>query len=126
MFEMSLLSDKAQAAARNRGKIQLWSGRWRHFYDPSAEAHKAMNSLMQGGGADIVERQMVRLYNNVADEHCRMLLQVHDSVVFEIADGLENVYIPKIRAIMEDVDSLLPEGETFGVKFKVDVHEWGS
>ena len=62
---------------------------------------------------------MIRLFNEIDSDDCRMLLQVHDSVVFEIREGMESIYGPKIQAIMEDVQ---PD---FGVKFAVDFHEWG-
>jgi DNA polymerase I-like protein with 3'-5' exonuclease and polymerase domains len=48
-----------------------------------------------------------------------MLLQVHDSVVFEIREGMEDHYLPLIKQVMENVE---PD---FGVKFAVDVHAWG-
>lgn len=104
--------------------MPLWSGRHRHFYDPEHEAHKAMNSLMQGGGADVVERQMTRLWDHVANDECRMLLQVHDSVVFEVKIGTEEKYLNRISEIMSDVDALVP-GDSFGVAFAVEIHQWG-
>lgn len=112
---------KAQAIARTKGKVQLWSGRYRHFQWPKDEAHKAFNSVIQGGAADIVECTMQRLMQEVDnDDECRMLLQVHDSVVFEIKNGAEDYYRPLIIKVMEDVR---PD---FGVRFAVDFHKWGS
>lgn len=113
-------SDVASYKARRNRKVRLWSGRSRHFLYPADEAHKAFNSIIQGGAADIVERTMVRLYEEVDDEEkCRMLLQVHDSVVFEVKNGEEEKYIPLIKKTMEEIP------EPFGVKFAVDVHKWG-
>lgn len=113
----------AQLASRRAvvaGKIRLWSGRYRHFFDRQAEKHKAFNSAIQGGAADIVERTMVRLDEGGCNtEECRMLLMVHDSVVFEIKNGCEEEYLPKIKQLMENVE---PD---FGVKFKVEVKKWG-
>lgn len=114
------ISNLAARKAQVNGKLQLWSGRHRHFLYPKDESHKAFNSVIQGGSADIVERTMVRLYNRVDNEsECRMLLQVHDSIVFEIKEGLEDKYLPLIKETMENVE---PD---FGVKFAVDIHEWG-
>lgn len=113
------LSEKASAKARNNGKAQLWSGRYRHFRDPRNEAHKALNSVIQGGAADIVERQMIRLREEVDGPDARMLLQVHDSVIFEIRNGVEAGALPEIKRIMEDVR---PD---FDVRFAVDVHKFG-
>lgn len=114
-------TDNAKALVLHRGKLQLWSKRYRHFVDRSAGAHKGFNSVIQGGAADIVERAMIRLFENVDTEgECEMLLQVHDSVVFRIKKGLESKYLPMIKEQMEGIP------EPFGVKFAVDIHKWGS
>ena len=113
------VSDRAKRRASVAGRVQLWSGRYRHFVFPEDESRKAFNSIIQGGSADIVERTMIRLFNDVCDENCRMLLQVHDSVVFEIRKGMEDQYRPRIIEVMENIE---PD---FGVKFAVDFHKWG-
>lgn len=111
---------KAKTKVKTNGKLQLWSGRYRHFMFPDTESHKGFNAVIQGGAADIVNKVMVRLSKEVDHPiECRMLLQVHDSVMFEIKKELVEHYRPQIVAIMEDVQ---PD---FGVKFKVDAHRWG-
>jgi DNA polymerase I-like protein with 3'-5' exonuclease and polymerase domains len=62
---------------------------------------------------------MIKLDEEVCNEACRMVLQVHDSVVFEIAVGQADRYIPKIKKAMESVDY------NFGVDFRVDYKKWG-
>jgi DNA polymerase-1 len=115
------VSNLAQRKAKFVGKIKLWSGRYRHFAYPKDEAHKAFNSVIQGGAADIVEGTMVRLFERVDnDQECRMLLQVHDSVIFEILTEKEDYYLPIIKETMENVE---PD---FGVKFAVDAHRFGA
>ena len=110
----------ASAKAYSNGKVRLWSGRYRHFINPEKEAHKAFNSIMQGGAADIVEATMLRLFNEVDNENeCRMLLQVHDSVVFEIRKDQVEHYKPLIESIMSNVE---PD---FGVKFAVEGKRFG-
>lgn len=114
------VSQRASKLCKYSGKLQLWSGRYRHFFDRREDAHKAFNSVIQGGAADIVESVMVRLFEEIDDEDaCRMLLQVHDSVVFEIRSDSVDAYVPKIQALMEDVK---PD---FGVKFAVESKKWG-
>ena len=121
---LKLVSDRAQGMARTHGKIKLWAGRWRHFRSRDEEAHKAFNSIIQGGAADIVEKVMVKLYQAVHNDECRMLLQVHDSVVFEIKNGREDFYRDRIVKIMEDVDAITAP-ESFDVKFHVEFKRWG-
>jgi DNA polymerase I - 3''-5'' exonuclease and polymerase domains len=110
----------AALRCQEQGYIELWTGRRRHFENPEKEAHKAFNSAMQGGAAEIVKRAMLRCdKEGLNTNECRMLLQVHDSVVFEIQEGLEDKYLPEIKKVMEDVRPSFR-----GVKFAVDIHEW--
>jgi DNA polymerase-1 len=74
-------SRKAQIMADRKKKVRLWNGRYRHFQFKS-EHHKAFNSMMQGGAADIVERAMHRVNRELdRDDEFEMLLQIHDSIV---------------------------------------------
>ena len=116
------LSDKASTVAKTVGKVRLWSGRYRHFLKPQEEAHKAMNSLIQGGAADIVESVMIECFEEFVNEDCRLLLQVHDSLVFEIKEDQLQHYAKLIRSTMEGVNE---HTHKFGVKFAVDVHYLG-
>lgn len=103
-----------------RKKVKLWSGRYRHFVNAKDDAHKAFNSLIQGGSADIVERCMVHIFEQIdqqSNDEVRMLLTVHDSVWFEIKNGTEDKWLPEIERVMSDVGSL---GDFGGVKFAVD------
>lgn len=114
------VTDLATATAKGQGFVRTWTNRRRHFKDINAEAHKAFNSVIQGGAADIVKRVMIRLHENVHSyEECRMILQVHDSVWFEIHKSKVEHYRKEITSIMEDVQP------NFGVKFKIDFHKLG-
>jgi DNA polymerase-1 len=105
--------------AEQQGYITYWTGRRRHF--PATESsHKAFNSLMQGGGAEIVKRALIEIFETVCDEFCRLVLTVHDSIVLEIREGYEHIYLPRIQSIMERIPT-----NFFGMTFTVDVHEWG-
>lgn len=118
----AIITKHAARRAIKAGKVQLWTKRYRHFMWPQSESHKAFNAVIQGGAADVVERIMVRLVRNgFNNDECRLLLQVHDSVVFEISKERRDYYVGAIREVMEDIKSVAD----FGVKFKVDVHEWG-
>ena len=123
--QLGLFSRKLETMAKRNKKIPMWSGRFRHMPYPS-EAYKAMNSFIQGGGADIVERAMVRIAEEVCDENCYLLMQIHDAFVFEIKDGFEEEYLPRIVDIMCDVDSLIAEQmpSGLGTTIAVDGDEW--
>ncbi|MCU0729883.1 MAG: DNA polymerase I, partial [Sphingopyxis sp.] len=63
----------------------------------------AINAPIQGTSADIIKRAMVHMPGALADAglpHVRMLLQVHDELVFEAPEADVEAAIPIIRAIM--------------------------
>ncbi len=115
----------AQQAASNAKKtsyIKYWTGRRRHFNNPQQEAHKAFNSLIQGGAAEIVKRALINCYDEFNDDsNCRLLLQIHDALIFEIKDGQVEEYAEKIKAIMMSPKNV-PD---FGVKLDVAWNVWG-
>ena len=90
--------------AKQHGYIKMWTGRMRHFNVPDADPHKAMSNLIQGGVAEIVRVAMSRLFPAMLDIGGHMLLQVHDSVIFEVPEDQLNVALPTIKTIMEDFD----------------------
>lgn len=104
------VTEQAARLARNDGYIEYWTGRKRHLH--SSEAHKAFNSLIQGGAFEIIKDSMLRL----KDEP--MVLQVHDDVTMEEDDSYDT---DRIKRILEAV----PQSNDFGVKFEVDMKIWG-
>lgn len=112
----------ASATAKGQGFVRSWTTRRRHFRDPQGESHKAFNAVIQTGAADIVKRQMIKYDDRegIDTQECRVILQVHDSLVFEIRKDKVPYYRKVIPQIMEDVE---PD---FGVPFRVDMHLWGS
>ena len=107
-------------------KMRLWSRRVRHFARKE-DSYKAFNALLQGGAADVVERVWVYVMENLDNEDCRCLLQVHDALVFEVREDLADEYAVKIREMMEDINEICAPDATeplFPVKFAVDVTRW--
>ena len=107
-------------------KMRLWSRRVRHFAHKE-DSYKAFNALLQGGAADVVERVWVYVMENLDNDDCRCLLQVHDALVFEVREDLVDLYSAKIQETMEDVNGICdPESDEplFPVKFAVDVTRW--
>lgn len=106
--------------AKQNGYIEMWTGRLRHFNVPEADPHKAMSNLIQGGVAEIVRVAISRLFPAISDIGGRMLMQVHDSIIFEVPENQINVALPTIQLIMEDFD--------FDPKPGVDIeygYSWG-
>jgi DNA polymerase I len=99
--------------ARKEKFIRTAFGRMRPlamFYDSgdrASESHAdrcATNTAIQGASADIMKTTMVRLHswimsNNLQDT-IRMLITMHDEIVFEIREDKLEEYIPQINDIM--------------------------
>ncbi len=64
---------------------------------------QAINAPLQGSAADIIKRAMIHVSDILAgaEQECRLLLQVHDELVFEVQNDVVDEYAAKIRKIME-------------------------
>ncbi len=65
----------------------------------------AINAPIQGTSADIIKRAMARMLPALAEAglgHVRMLLQVHDELVFELPEGDVDAASPVIERVMAD------------------------
>lgn len=79
----------------------------------TVDVHKALNSLIQGGCADLTRRAMIRLDQVLAGKQSYLVNQVHDDVLFEIHEDEREELIPKIKHALED-------WPTFKVPFYVE------
>ena len=68
-----------------------------------AQANRmAVNTVVQGTAANIIKKVMIKLYDEFKNnDDIRMLLQVHDELIFEVKDGSIEKYMDKIKEIME-------------------------
>lgn len=98
------LMSQCEEFAKQNGYIKMWTGRMRHFNVPEADPHKAMSNLIQGGVAEIVRVAISRLFPAITDIGGYLLMQVHDSVIFEVPEDQLNIALPTIKRIMEDFD----------------------
>ncbi|WIV51133.1 DNA polymerase I [Marivivens sp. LCG002] len=62
----------------------------------------AINAPIQGTAADIIRRAMIRMESAIADVPARMLLQVHDELLFEVEKGAEKELIEIAKDVMEN------------------------
>lgn len=71
---------------------------------------------------------MLRAKDLLDDERdCRMLLQVHDALVWEVREELVEDAILDIKEVMEDVVAATGEKDFAGMYFAVDAHpDYGS
>jgi DNA polymerase-1 len=100
--------DDTVAFAKEHGFVQTLFGRKIHTPEinnrgPHAGFAKraAINAPIQGTAADIIRRAMVRMPAAIAKLPAKMLLQVHDELLFEVEDGAVDDLIGKAREVME-------------------------
>jgi DNA polymerase-1 len=97
--------------ARNKGYVETIAGRRRHIRDintangtvRAAAERYAINAPIQGSAADMIKIAMIRIHDMLKQKHAktRMLLQVHDELVFELHKD-EHDLIEDIRNLMSD------------------------
>jgi DNA polymerase-1 len=62
----------------------------------------AINAPIQGTAADVIRRAMVRMPDRIADLPAKMLLQVHDELIFEVEEDAVDALIDVARDVMEN------------------------
>jgi len=100
--------DDTVAGARAHGFVTTLFGRRIHTPEINAKGptagfarRAAINAPIQGAAADIIRRAMIRVPAAIADLPARMLLQVHDELLFEVEEGAADDLIARVRAVME-------------------------
>ena len=102
--------DQARTTVRANGAVETIFGRVCHFpavasKNPSERAfveRQAINAPIQGSASDIIRRAMIRMEDALAAAKldARMLLQVHDELVFEVPEAQVEAVLPVIRKVM--------------------------
>jgi DNA polymerase-1 len=104
--------EQTKKSAHANGYVETIFGRRMHYpqintKNPSMRGfleRAAINAPIQGSAADIIRRAMVRIPGALAAAKlasARMLLQVHDELVFEAAEGETERLIEIARSVME-------------------------
>ncbi len=108
--------DKQIAFAREHGYVETVLGRRRYL--PDIHSHNqvvrggaernAVNAPIQGSAADIIKIAMIRIYEQLQREHLqtKMLLQVHDELVFDVPRSEIEIVKPLIKEAMENAYNL--------------------
>ena len=108
--------EKQIAFAREHGYVETILGRRRYLPDVysrnqvvrGAAERNAVNAPIQGSAADIIKIAMVRIAQRLEREHLstRMLLQVHDELLFDVPKPELEVVTPIIREEMQQAYKL--------------------
>ncbi|MEB2845008.1 DNA polymerase I [Rhizobiales bacterium RZME27] len=106
--------DSTKAKARENGYVETIFGRRINYPEikssnPSVRAFNeraAINAPIQGSAADVIRRAMVQMEPALEKaglgERVRMLLQVHDELIFEVEDADVDKAIPVVTSVMEN------------------------
>ncbi|MDJ1159535.1 DNA polymerase I [Chelatococcus sp. SYSU_G07232] len=104
--------EETKRFCRENGYVKTLFGRICHYpqirsSNPSERAfveRQAINAPLQGSGADIIRRAMIRMDGALAEAKldARMLLQVHDELVFEVPEDQVEATLPVVRKVMEE------------------------
>lgn len=109
--------DNTRLEAARSGYVETLLGRRRYFPNLAAgtnyvmkqrEEREAINAPIQGSAADIIKLAMIRLPEalQVANLHAKMLLQVHDELIFEVPDEELEHTIHVAKGVMESAMKL--------------------
>ena len=111
--------------ARNNGYVQTLLGRRRYLKDINsrnavvrgAAERNAINAPIQGSAADIIKIAMINIQNKLESEdyQSKMLLQVHDELVFD-------VFKPELNKVIDMVKSEMMNAYQIEVPLKVDIN----
>jgi len=124
--------DSTREGARQRGYVQTILGRRRYVPEVNspnrivreAAERMAINMPVQGTSSDIIKVAMIELYRELGQRRLksRMLLQVHDELIFEVPEAeLEEM----TRLVRERMSSAI----RLSVPLKVDIKSgpnWGA
>ncbi|MFN7099319.1 MAG: DNA polymerase I [Flavobacterium sp.] len=102
--------------ARDNGYVQTIVGRRRYLKDINSQnaivrggaERNAVNAPIQGSAADIIKIAMINIHKKLNDENwkSKMLLQVHDELVFDVHNDELDAIQPMIKHEMENAFKL--------------------
>lgn len=105
--------ERTKAMAREKGYVESLMGRRRYFPELASgrklpvgvknqAEREAINMPIQATAADIIKIAMVRLHDELRKKNinCKLILQVHDELVFECAKNQVDELVPLAREIM--------------------------
>ena len=97
------------AGAKEKGYVETISGRRRHIRDinssngtvRAAAERYAINAPIQGSAADLIKIAMIRIEKMLRGKKTKLLLQVHDELVFDLHNDEQHL-IPEIQKLMQE------------------------
>lgn len=135
--ELAAYLERVKAETARTGYTETYFGRRRYIegansklpFIRSMAERAAINAPIQGTEADVIKLAMIKIADWIKEkkleDDVRMLLQVHDELLFEIKEGKAETHVPKIREMMENI---IDPGKVHGVKMTTEASvgpNWG-
>jgi DNA polymerase-1 len=115
--------DKVINQAREKGYVETILGRRRYLRDINSRnatmrgfaERNAINAPIQGSAADLIKVAMINIHNFIEKENLKskMILQVHDELVFD-------VYKPELKKLQPKVEELMKSALPLNVPIEVE------
>ena len=103
--------ERTRQVAREQGFVETVLGR--RLYTPDilagnkmikqAAERAAINAPLQGSAADIIKMAMIAVEKMLPKDQAKMLLQVHDELVFEVDENIADELAPQLAEVMQSV-----------------------
>ncbi|MBT4873491.1 MAG: DNA polymerase I [Marinovum sp.] len=95
--------------AKDKSRVETLFGRVIHTPEINAKGpaagfakRAAINAPIQGTAADIIRRAMIRMPQAIAELPAKMLLQVHDELLFEVDEDQVDPLVAAAKAVMQE------------------------
>ncbi len=102
-----------QDGAKKDGFVETLLGRRRFFDYERANAflkasfeRESVNTLFQGSASDLMKLSMNKISNELENKDAKMLLQIHDELIFEVKKSKAEEFSKSAKKIMEEIYEL--------------------
>jgi DNA polymerase I len=103
---LTSIADKA----KEEGFVQTLLGRKRYFDFAHANGmqyamyeREAVNTVFQGSAADLIKLSMNQIMSECVCDEAKLLLQIHDELIFEVKEANAPAFAQEVKALMEGI-----------------------
>lgn len=96
--------------AKEEGFVQTLLGRRRYFDFAHANGmqyamyeREAVNTVFQGSAADLIKLSMNKIMKTLVSEEAKLLLQIHDELIFEVKEQSAEAFAQSVKTLMEGI-----------------------
>ena len=106
--------EKTIEHVKQTGYVENYYGRRRYIRGLDSRSHNerefakraAINTIIQGTAADVMKFAMLEVDKIVDEYNAKMIMQIHDELIFEVPEDKAEKFAEKVKNIMENVVKL--------------------